>query len=147
MRRDQFFMKTNQVYIGFSRPLRKSLRGFVSQIVNALRGKGCVVMFPRSSKGELDAVPGDGLWPRNAIVRCRSALFVFDQNGEEYDAMVQLGHVLAAGVSISCIMVQRSVCASPVPSLLKAYGLPTEEVMGTYFSEYLFRGCLSQKQV
>lgn len=139
-------MKTNQIYVGFSRPLQESLRYFISRIADVLREGGYAVTFPRSSPKASDAVPEDGFWPRKDIIRCRSALFVFDQNGDGYDAMVQLGHVLAAGVSASCIMVRRSVCASPVPTLIKAYGLTIEEVQGAYFSAHLLQKFLSWKR-
>ncbi|KKW10601.1 MAG: hypothetical protein UY50_C0030G0008 [Parcubacteria group bacterium GW2011_GWA2_49_9] len=138
-------MKTKEyMYVGYNRPLTSSLHSFVVQLSNELGQKECIACFPKSSGTLSDALPQDGFWPAEELRRCGRAIFVFDQDSDNLDALAQLGAVATLRIPVQCILVQRSVCLSPIKGLVNAYGFPLFETWDTGGAQALVKQCLLQ---
>lgn len=139
-------MSKNHVYIGFNRPMMLALHPFVLSVGAELDKRGMVAVYPKSSARLVDAKPKDGFWEVDTFKFCKSALFVFDQNGVELDAVMQLGFVRALDLPVSCILVRHSVCRALIAEHVEAYGLPLHETWGTSFSKSLIEACFPNKK-
>lgn len=131
------------VYLGFNRPLNSSMKSLILSITEALKKKEITVFYPKNYTRLIDLAPKDGLLPVGFFTESiELAIFIFDQNGNQNDALVQLGIVLASKVHVSCIVVRHSVCTSPVTELLESYGLLVKETWGASLSDVLIDDCL-----